>query len=221
MSQGVFMQSELSDAPRRRALLAAAVLLGGAFASLVAAGASAQAATARQAPHSVGRTLPAGLGLTARVPLSAPRVASRETIVLAPGVARVSASVGGQRFSIARPAGISPRVTCTLTAYEPDWYVNPIPGGVSGIMASAGISCDSNVSYIIGVVGLYSSGGSLLGDASTYDENTNALYFDYVFSILSAGYYSTGALGEVGDPIDGEFPEVYSPQIYVTAPIFP
>jgi hypothetical protein len=203
------MKSEARYTLRARAVLAAVALFGAAAALLVTGSGAAQAAQGTGAPA-------AAVTLAARAPLAAARAAASQTIVLAPGVARVSTGVGGAHFEIARPAGISPRVTCTLTAYYPEWFYDaPNP---SGILGSAGVSCDSDVSYIAGAVGLYLSDGALLGDNTAEDTGTNALYLEYLYPVLASGYYSTGAVGEVGDPIDGEFSEVYSPQIYVTAP---
>jgi hypothetical protein len=145
-------------------------------------------------------------------------VAFRQTILIPARSRHIDGSAHGVGYSIA-PAKASPQSSiCTLTAYAPYWYDDYGVGNF--VQGAAYISCAVQVSQLSVTVGVYYgiSPYPLDGYATTTANNAYGVYGVENFPISQNGYYITGAVGTVGSPVNGSFPEATSADTWVSAP---
>jgi hypothetical protein len=173
------------------------------------------AGLAAQATPSTAATVPAGLA--ANAPRTA-TVAFRETIVIPAGSLHAGGSAKGVGYSIALPRVSDQSSICTLTAYDPFWYEDYGVGDF--VEGAAYISCEVEAAELSVTVGVYYgiSPYPLQGAATTNAENAYDVYGVENFPISENGYYITGAVGSVGSPVNGTFPEAISADTWVSAP---
>ena len=191
------------------------IVLAATASTAAATSASAQTTHGKEQGHGQGQGQGQGQGHESTQ--LAAKLATRQTFAVPSGTASVTLSVGSVHVSVAR-ANVSPRITCTLTAYAPYWWSTSPQGNV--IVASAAVQCDATVSGIAIGEGLYDgTTGNLLGSTSSTAYNTNFILGQYNYPLARNGWFVTGAVGYVGAPINGSFNQVTSPETYVSAPI--